>query len=123
MKTRIVAMIAALMLLFGLGQVSAAVYDSEHVLSSQQHNFQKQQVLAFVDTAEVQQKLMELGVSPEDAKQRIANMTTEELDALNTQLNDMPAGGIIGIIVAVLVVLVVLDLAGVTDVFSFIRPI
>ena len=76
-----------------------------------------------MDNAEVQQKLIELGVSPDDAKQRIAGMTIAELDALNSQLNEMPAGGIVGTIVTVLVVIAVLDVLGITDVYPFIRPI
>ncbi|MDP2714311.1 PA2779 family protein [Rheinheimera sp.] len=119
----ITASILSMMLIFGLGQATAGVYSSEQVIADQQHHYNKQQVLAFVDTAEVQSKLMELGVSPDDAKQRIAAMTTAELDALNNELNDMPAGGIVGVIVTVLVVVALLDLMGITDVYPFIRPI
>ena len=54
---------------------------------------------------------------------RIANMTQEELASLNTQMNEMPAGGIVGTIVTVLVVIAVLDVMGITDVYPFIRPI
>lgn len=111
------------MLVLGMSQASAAVFSSEQVISNQQFNFNKQQVLSYVDSAEVQNKLIELGVSPADAKQRIANMTAEELSALNTQMNDMPAGGIVGVVVTVLVVVVVTDLMGLTDVYPFIRPI
>ncbi|WP_290613556.1 MULTISPECIES: PA2779 family protein [unclassified Arsukibacterium] len=101
----------------------AGVYTSDQVIATQQYQYNKQQVLAFVDTAEVQQKLQTLGVSPADAKQRIASMTNAELEAFNSQLNDMPAGGIVGTIVTVLVVVAVLDLMGITDVYPFIRPI
>lgn len=111
------------MVLVGIGQATAGVYSSEQVITDQQHHYTKQQVLAFVDTAEVQNKLMTLGVSPADAKLRIANMTHAELDAFNTQLNEMPSGGIVGTIITVLVVVAVLDLMGITDVYPFIRPI
>lgn len=111
------------MLVLGMSQASAAVFTSEQVIANQQFNFNKQQVLSYVDSAEVQNKLIELGVSPADAKQRIANMTAEELSALNSQMNEMPAGGIIGVVVTVLVVVVVTDLMGLTDVYPFIRPI
>ena len=115
--------ILGMMLIFSMGQATAGVYSSEQVIANQQHQYNKQQVLSFVDTAEVQSKLMQLGVSPEDAKQRIAAMTTAELDTLNNELNDMPAGGIVGTIVTVLVVIAVLDVLGITDVYPFIRPI
>lgn len=111
------------MLVLGMSQATAAVFSSEQVIANQQFNFNKQQVLSYVDSAEVQNKLIELGVSPADAKQRIANMTAEELSALNTQMNEMPAGGIVGVVVTVLVVVVVTDLMGLTDVYPFINPI
>ena len=120
-KISVVTTAAALILM--CGQVSAGLYGSEDVVAQQQHQYSQQQVLSLVDNVEVQQKLIELGVSPDDAKQRIAAMTTAELDALNNQLNEMPAGGIVGTIVTVLVVIAVLDLLGVTDVYPFIRPI
>ena len=121
-KTSIV-LSAFVALLLSLGQASAGVLSSDQVVAQQQQHYSQQQVLAFVDSAEVQQRLIELGVSPENAKQRIASMTTAELDALNNQLNDMPAGGIVGTIITVLVVVAVLDLMGITDVYPFIRPI
>lgn len=111
------------MLVLGMSQASAAVFSSEQVIANQQFNFNKQQVLSYVDSAEVQNKLIELGVSPADAKQRIANMTHAELNALNTQMNEMPAGGIVGVVITVLVVVLVTDLMGLTDVYPFINPI
>lgn len=123
MNKFITVSIAVAMLIFAMGQATAGVYSSEQVVANQQHQYNKQQVLSFVDSAEVQNKLIELGVNPDDAKQRIAAMTTTELDALNSELNDMPAGGIVGVIVTVLVVVAVLDLMGITDVYPFIRPI
>ena len=123
MNKFITASIATAILIFGMGQATAGVYSSEQVIANQQHQYNKQQVLSFVDSAEVQNKLIELGVNPDDAKQRIAAMTTAELDALNNELNQMPAGGIVGTIVTVLVVIAVLDVLGITDVYPFIRPI
>ncbi|AEP28545.1 PA2779 family protein [Brumicola nitratireducens] len=117
------ASIASLIFVFSMGQATAGVFSSDQVIANQQHQYNKQQVLSFVDNAEVQSKLIELGVSPAEAKQRIANMTNQELDALNNEINEMPAGGIVGTIVTVLVVVAILDLMGITDVYPFIRPI
>ncbi len=117
------ASIASLIFIFSIGQATAGVFSSDQVIANQQHQYNKQQVLSFVDSAEVQSKLIELGVSPSEAKQRIANMTNQELEALNNEINEMPAGGIVSTIVTVLVVVAVLDLMGITDVYPFIRPI
>ena len=117
------ASLAAGLIVMGLGQASAGVYSSEQAISSQQYQYNKQQVLNLVDSTQVQQKLMNLGVSPADAKARIASMTNQELVDFNQHMNEMPAGGIVGTIVTVLVVVAVLDLMGLTDVYPFIRPI
>ncbi|MEH6463141.1 MAG: PA2779 family protein [Shewanella psychromarinicola] len=124
MKT--VLAVAAVMLTYltCISTAYAGVVSSEQVIVQQQNIYNKQQVLEMFNSAEVQDKLVALGVSLEDAEMRIASMTDQEINQLNTQMNDMPAAaGVVGVVVTVLVVLVVLDLVGVTDVFSFIRPI
>jgi hypothetical protein len=112
------------LILPGIPNVFAAVIPSENVIQQEQSRYNTQKLLELVDSGEVQEKLISLGVSPENAKARIASMTNEELASFHTQLNDMPAAaGVGGTIVTVLVVLAVLDVLGVTDVYSFIRPI
>lgn len=101
------------------GNVSSAV-----VIEQQRSAITKQQILSMVDSVEVQQQLVALGVSSADAVNRINNLTSAELSQLNMQINDAPAGsGIVGTIVTVLVVVAVLDLLGITDAYSFIDPI
>ena len=101
------------------GNVSSAV-----VIEQQRSAITKQQILSMVDSDEVQQQLIALGVSSVDAVNRINNLTNAELAQLNMQINDAPAGsGIVGTIVTVLVVVAVLDLLGITDAYSFIEPI
>ena len=103
---------------------NAGVISSEQVITEQQQAYDKQELLAMISSGEVEEKLVALGVTPADAKIRIANMTNQELVLLNHEINDMPAAaGIGGTIVTVLVVIAVLDLLGVTDVYPFIRPI
>ncbi len=123
MLNKIIKTTLAGSLLFVAGHAMADVVSSEQVLASQQFNYNRQQVMSFVHDAAVQNKLVALGVTPAVAQQRIANMTNDELIALNTQLNDMPAGGIVDTVVTVLVVVAVLDLMGLTDVYPFINPI
>jgi predicted PurR-regulated permease PerM len=125
MKKVLAVAVTMLTCLTCISTVNAGVISSEQVIAQQQTIYTKQQVLEMLNSAEVKDKLVTLGVSVEDAEMRIASMTDQELMKLNGQINDMPtaAGGIVGVVVTVLVVLVVLDLVGVTDVFSFIRPI
>jgi len=118
--------VAAIMLTYltCISTAYAGVISSEQVIVQQKNIYNKQNVIEMLNSAEVQDKLVSLGVSIEDAEMRIASMTDRELSTLNTRMNDMPAaGGVVGVIVTVLVVLAVLDVLGVTDVYSFIRPI
>ncbi|MDG4869475.1 PA2779 family protein, partial [Guyparkeria sp. 1SP6A2] len=69
----------------------AGVISSEQVIVQQKNIYNKQQVIAMLSNVDVQNKLVALGVSMEDAEMRIASMTDQELNQLNTQMNDMPA--------------------------------
>jgi hypothetical protein len=66
----------------------------------------------------VQQAMVALGVDPVDARQRVASLSAQELTQLEGQLETLPAGGILGLIGAVFVVLLILELTGVIDIFK-----
>lgn len=123
MKKIITALALTTTMLVSTTPVYAGMVSSSDVMTQQQMNYDKNQILGFVDQAEVLEQLQSLGVSAEDAKSRIANLTQAELAEFNKQMNEAPAGGIVGTVVTVLVVIAVLDLLGVTNVFSFIKPI
>ncbi|MFA3791602.1 PA2779 family protein [Aliiglaciecola sp. SL4] len=105
------------------GLVHAEAVSSSSVMETQSTQYNKQQIISLFNKQEVQNKLVDLGVTQEDALARINAMTEREINQLNSQLNEAPAGGIVGTIVTVLVVVAVLDVLGITDVYPFIRPI
>ena len=107
----------------GMPASMADVLTTEEIMATEQAQYNKQQVLEFVDSDAVQAELVAMGVDIDSARDRIASMTDAEISVLNAQMQDMPAGGVVGTIFTVLVVLVVLDLIGITDLFSFIDPI
>ncbi|GAA6182884.1 MULTISPECIES: PA2779 family protein [Alteromonadaceae] len=117
----LIANIMALTLFSGL--VHAEAISSSSVMQTQSTQYNKQQIISMFDREEVQNKLVDLGVEKKDALARINAMTDSEINQLNAQLNEAPAGGIVGTIVTVLVVIAVLDVLGITDVYPFIRPI
>ncbi|MEE4362170.1 MAG: PA2779 family protein [Pseudomonadales bacterium] len=76
-------------------------------------------VQAFLAEERVQAQLEQLGVSPEHAAERVAALSDAELARLDGQLQSLPAGGnIVGLVGAVFVVLLILELLGVTNVFT-----
>ena len=79
---------------------------------------QRAHVSAFLDRAGVQSLLEARGVDVADAQVRIASLTASELAALAAQIDTLPAGeGALETLIFVLVVFMLLDVAGVTDIF------
>jgi hypothetical protein len=79
---------------------------------------QRAHVNAFLDRAGVQSLLEARGVDVADAQVRIASLTASELAALAAQIDTLPAGeGALETLIFVLVVFMLLDVAGVTDIF------
>lgn len=79
---------------------------------------QRTHVGAFLNRAEVQSLLEARGVDVADAQARIASLTAGELAQLAAQIDTLPAGeGALETLIFVLVVFMLLDIAGVTDIF------
>ncbi len=80
------------------------------------------EVVSMLDTRAVADELIALGVEPALVKQRVANLTDAELLELQQGLQTLPAGGIgvVGAAVLVFLVLLVTDIAGLTDIFPFV---
>lgn len=73
---------------------------------------------SFMARQDVREKLAALGVNPDDATNRIAALTDQEVSQLQNRIDDLPAGSsVLAVLGVVLVVLIVLDLLGVTNVF------
>lgn len=119
--TRVVVFFASLSLLVAAlgGAARAAMVGTEAAADAQQRAEYISEVRAWLAQKEVQDQLVGMGVEPEQAGQRVASMTGEELRLLHERIDELPAGGdaleIIGI---VFIVLIILELVGVTHIFS-----
>ncbi|WP_417549015.1 DUF6627 family protein [Methylophaga sp.] len=124
MKQKIFAWIALLGFLGSVTlPVQAAMISTPDVIQSQQSQYDREQLFSMLDRDDVQEKLVSMGVAPELVQERINSMTDFEIAQLNQQINDMPAGGILGAVVLIFVVFVITDAIGATDIFPFVRPV
>jgi hypothetical protein len=105
------------------GSVHAEAISSDSVMQTQAAHYNKQQLIDMVNRADVQSKLVSLGVDSNQAIARINGMTDSEIAQLNDEINQAPAGGVVGAVLTVLAIIAILDLIGVTDVYPFIRPV
>ena len=76
-----------------------------------------------LERADVRAQLEARGVNPADVKARVAALTDEEAADIAARIDEMPAGGILGLILLVFVILLITDILGLTKVFPFTRPV
>jgi hypothetical protein len=107
-----------------LAPVQAAMIGTQSYMQS----VDREANLAIIDSAllrdDVQQQLTKLGVSPEDARLRVANLPDQDVAQLAENIETMPAGGgLLALVGAVFIVLLILEVTGVIDIFSKIDKI
>lgn len=125
---RVTGIISAFMLLFMqlliVPVAQAAMIGNDTVIQQQDRAAMKQQVMQLMDHKVAAQALSEYGVNEEQVSQRLDRLTDAELQQLAQKSEELPAGqGVLGVVLAIILVLVILDLLGATDVFPVIDPV
>jgi len=89
-----------------------------------QDALQRDRILVVLDRAEVQAQLQAYGVNPADVRARVAALTDDEAAELAARIDELPAGGvsILGVALIVFLVLLLTDILGYTKVFPFTKP-
>jgi hypothetical protein len=119
---RVMAMLACVSLVSSYSTATWAGVVSTGQMLQQQAGIDRTSLISVLERDEVRQRLIELGVDPEQAKLRIAALDDEQIEEIQANLDGLPAAaGVLEVVVAVLVVLVILDLVGVTNIFPFIH--
>jgi Family of unknown function (DUF6627) len=109
------------LILLGTAQLAVgAVISTEGAIRLEDRASMVDRVNAALAADQVSSKLVALGVSPTDAQQRVAALSDSELQLLDQRIADLPAGadGVLTVLGIVLLVLLVLELVGVTDIFK-----
>jgi hypothetical protein len=106
--------------------VLAAFIDTETVLDSIRGQEAHNQLKQFLSREDVKAALIAHGIDPMEAKRRINALSDEEVLRIADQIDQLPTGGgaaeaVLVILLVFFLVLVILDLTGVTDVFPFIK--
>src|SRR4051812_48304331 len=86
---------------------------------------EREHVARVLERADVQARLVTLGVDPAAVRARVAALNDDEVAALAARIDTLPAGGadIIGALLLVFIVLLITDILGLTKVFPFTKPI
>ncbi|MBO6948023.1 MAG: PA2779 family protein [Rhodospirillales bacterium] len=125
LKSVAIAVITAFTIsLTPLAPVSAALVGNDQMASEQQVMSDRAFVKTFMERGDVQKKFEELGVSPDEAKQRVDALNDAEVAQLAEEIKSSPAGqgvltALIGAGVLIFLVLLITDMLGFTSVFGF----
>ena len=124
---RYVSFFMAMMMALGSvwsATATAGMVGTGEMIGQQQVQLDRQELISMLDRQDVQAKLADLGVSQDQVKERIQNLTPAELADFERQLAEAPAGqDVVGIIVLFLLVFIITDMLCATNVFPFVNCI
>ncbi len=119
---------AALMLwtVLPVNAVKAAMVGTDQVIEVVAASDERSRVEAFVEREEVRRQMEALGVDPDEAAARLGDLSDAEIRQIASHIDKDPAGQsavaiVVGAILFVLLVLLITDLLGFTDVYPFVR--
>lgn len=118
-----VALMLAFMLLnaSGLSLVQSAHADAVSTAAIHQDltmTEKRDELRTFMARDNIKSALLARGVSDQQIDSRISNLSDAEVLQMHKQIDELPAGeGILGTVIALLVIFMLLDIGGVTDIF------
>jgi hypothetical protein len=119
--TAIAILLAAnLVTLVFVQSAGAGVISTEAAIEMHEREARIERINSVLARDSVQSRMIRLGVDPDLAAARIASLSDGELQQLEARMDELPAGadGALTVLGIVLLVLLVLELVGVTDVFK-----
>ena len=96
----------------------AGMIGTSELDATTQMELKKDEIRSMLARDDVRSHLLDNGVSEDDINARIDAMTDAEVMAFHGELDSLPAGeGALGTVIAIIVIFMLLDIAGVTDIF------
>lgn len=104
----------------------AAIIETETVLDMSRGQEARAYLNRIIAREDIQDLFVSQGVDPLEAKARIDSLSDAEVVRLYDQIEQLPAGGsdfgvVLGTIAVIFIVLIVTDILGYTDVFTFVK--
>jgi hypothetical protein len=106
--------------------VTAAMIDTETMMDSARGREAREYLHQLMARKDIQAAIVAHGIDADEAWARINSLSDDEIIRIADQIDQLPAGGglaefLLIIILVGFIVLVILDITGVTDVFTFIK--
>jgi hypothetical protein len=106
--------------------VQAAIVRTETVWTLSTAKSVRENLSQFLKREDVKAIMTAQGISPIEAKARVDSLSDAEIMQIADKMDQLPAGGstvgvIIGAAVIIFIVLVITDILGYTDIFTFVK--
>ena len=106
--------------------LQASMIKTETVLTLSTVNDVRENLNQFLRREDVQAIMTAQGISPAEAKARVDSLSDDEIMQIADKMDQLPAGGsafgvIVGAAVFIFVVLLITDILGFTDIFTFVK--
>ena len=116
-----------LMLMLSLPYQSAlaALIGTEDLMRSQKAVEARAYITSVLSREDIQNALISRGIDPIEAQARVGTLTDQEAIQFADTMEQLPAGGLVGYLaglaVLVFLVLLITDILGYTDIFPFVK--
>lgn len=115
------APISIIMIIFVLNLITpiqpafAALIGTDTYLEKEQIDNAREKVNVFLSKQKATQMMIQQGVNPDEVRNRMANLSDQEIMKISKQIDNLPAGGdgvslVISVLIIVLLVLVIMKL-------------
>lgn len=101
----------------------AGLISTNTMISVHGESYTKMDLQTALASEELKAQLLTMGVDVKQLNDRIASLTPSEIHQLNAELEQQPAGGILGTLVTIFIVFVITDMLCATDLFTFVKCI
>lgn len=120
MRAWVLRAVSISLVCLGFSQVApAGMISTSQLIDEEAHAASVSRIELLLAREDVAERMVALGVQPQQVMARLDAMTTAELLELESRFNEQVAGGdALGVIGAVFLVLLILELVGVTDIFK-----
>ncbi|MDT3705606.1 MAG: DUF6627 family protein [Thiobacillus sp.] len=107
-----------------IAPAQAAMVGTAQVIAAEQGTLNRARLASMLEREDLQSQLTAMGVDVQQAKARVASLTDAEVARINQQVEKLPAGAdALGIVLTIIVIFIITDLVGWTDIFPFVHPI
>ncbi len=103
----------------------AAMVSTDQALATLAGETERAAVISFLARDDIRGEMIQLGVDPAEATERVASLSDAEIENIAGRIDELPAGEGLGILIGaaglVFIILLITDIIGATNVFTFVR--